>query len=112
LGGFLQHLDHEGFELGLQEESFGSCVVFVEVGFEFIPNGIDEGEFFGGDVARRLHLEAAALQIDSVSEVLFDEVEVLLESNEAVIVSIQLLEYINQIFSCWLDFNEETKFSK
>ncbi len=93
----MQHFDHEGFELTIHEESLGSCVVFVEVGFEFVPNGIDEGEFFGGDIAQSLHLEAAAVQIDSVSEVLFDEVKVLLESNEAIIVSIQFLENIKQI---------------
>jgi hypothetical protein len=109
LGGFLQHFDDEGFELGFDEESLGALIVFVEVDFEFVPNGVDEGEFFGRDVVGCLGLEAAAVQIDSVSEVLPNEVEVLLEGNEPIIVSIQFLENIKKILLTWSNFYESTK---
>lgn len=112
LGGLLQHFDHEGFELGLEEETLCSGVVLVEVHFELIPNGVDEGEFLSRDVSRGINLEATAVQIDSVSEVLLDEVEILLEGNEPIIVSVQFLENVDQIFSCGLNFDKERIFSK
>ena len=109
MGGFLQHFDDEGFELGFDEETLGALIVFVEVDFELVPNGVDEGEFFGGDVIGRLGLEAAAVQIDSVSEVLPNEGEVLLEGNEPIIVSIQFLENKKKILLTWSNFYESTK---
>lgn len=51
LGGFLKYFDHEGFEFGLNEESLFACVVFVEVDFEFVPNGVDKSILLGGDFA-------------------------------------------------------------
>ena len=105
----MEHFDHEGFELGLGEESLSARIVLVEVDFELVPNGVDEGEFLGGDVAGCLDLEAAAVQIDSVSEVLSDEVEVLLEGNEPIVISVQFLEYIKKILFTWSYLDERPK---
>ena len=112
MGGLLKHFDDEGFELGLDEESLSSVIVFVEVGFEFVPNGVDECEFFGGDVAGCLDFEAAAVEVDSVSEVLLYEVNVLLECDEAIVISVQFLENMKKILLTWSDLDERSKLSK
>lgn len=57
-----------------------------------------------------MHLEATAVQVDSVSEVLLYEADVLLEGNEPILVSVQLLENIDQIFPGGLDFDKEAEF--
>ena len=112
MGGLLKNFDNEGFEFFLSEESLSALIVFVEIDFEFVPNGVDEGDLFGGDVSGGFDFEATAVQIDTVSEVFPDEVEVLLEGDEPIVVSVQLLEYIYQILSGWLNLNEEAEFSK
>ncbi len=112
MGGFLKNFDNEGFEFLLSEESLSALIVFVEIDFEFVPNGVDEGDLFGGDVSGGFDFEATAVQIDTVSEVFPDEVEVLLEGDEPIVVSVQLLEYIKKIFFTWSNFNERTVLSE
>jgi hypothetical protein len=112
LGGFLQHFHHESFELALNKESLFAFVVFVEVDFEFVPNGVDETVLLCGNFAWCLHLEATAVQIDSISEVLLDEVDVLLEGNEPIVVSVQFVENILQVLLAWSDLDERCKLGK
>lgn len=109
---FVQDFNDESSEFGFIEESLLALIVFIKVDLELVPNGIHEGKLFFRDVSRGSELGFGFLpEVNSIAEVFLDEVEVLLEGNEAVLVSVKLIEDPHKVFSGNFESNEEAGFS-
>eukprot|EP00178_Gracilaria_changii_P011450 TRINITY_DN3262_c0_g1_i1.p1 TRINITY_DN3262_c0_g1~~TRINITY_DN3262_c0_g1_i1.p1 ORF type:complete len:168 (+),score=27.12 TRINITY_DN3262_c0_g1_i1:246-749(+) len=110
--GLIQNFNGELFQFFIVKVTLLRLIVFVEVSFEFIPNGIDKSKLFFRYSSRVLiFFLSQSPRINTVSEIFSDEVNKLLESNETVFISIKFSENEFKIFSGRFVLDEVAPFS-
>ena len=88
-------------------------VIFIEINFEFVPNRSHKTVLFFRDSSGNrlsLHFGYSFGEFDVVSQISSDEVDKLLEGDEAVFVSVEFVEDEDEIFSGRFEPDEEAAF--
>lgn len=111
LRSFVKDFNYEGLKLFFFQVGLGSIVILIKVFFKLSPNSFDKSNFFltdSSNVGNSICFDfLLGSKIKSISEVFFNESSILLEGNETILVSIELLENPDKVSLDWLHSNEE-----
>lgn len=111
-GCLLQNFNSKAFKLSLFEISLLASIVLIKVFLELVPNGLHEFQLLFRHSCKVRRRVFAGTKIQSIAEVFLNEISILVESDESVMVGVQFVEDIGEIFLAGSNLDEEAVLSK